>query len=285
MNNQYDNPVEEFKQRIKFDLTLQSIDENKSIVFREMIPESWKTLKGYNDKMTMNEVSISKKGISKLLAFKHENEMLVIEIFVASVSSKIAQERLLDDATATTMRVIPFKKCPYNLGDINVSIIRDGFHRILWTHYNVYYSVKYTGNNLDIEKLCRELQNDSTHFIVNDIDRYRPRFKEVIVSIDLYRPRFEEAIVPSNHMNKGDTVSITIVPAYGKAFTGQKKNSNVNISLEKIWNADILDLVDYTDFSFEFKGIAEGTETITFILADLDALVCSKHEVTITVTE
>lgn len=90
-------------------------------------------------------------------------------------------------------------------------------------------------------------------------------------------------MISNEHIKKGDTVFIKIMPAHGEAFTGQKKNSNVNIALEKTWTADKLDLVDYTDFSFKFKGIAEGTETITFILADLDALTCSKREVTISV--
>ena len=108
-------------------------------------------------------------------------------------------------------------------------------------------------------------------FVVNDVERYRPQFREVLVS--------------SNTVKKGDTVSIRIVPAYGEAFGGTKKNSNENFRLEKNWEAEVLDLIDYTDFSFRFKGISGGTETITFILADMDALVSNKKTVAVTVTE
>lgn len=77
-------------------------------------------------------------------------------------------------------------------------------------------------------------------------------------------------------------MTVYIVPAYGKAFYNQNKQP-LDLRLESTWSGNILRLVKESRFFFRFKGIAEGTETITFILADLDALTCSKHDVTITV--
>ena len=271
MNGQSRNTIDDFKKKIDYDSIVKAVDGNKSIVFQNVHPENWSIISSLGQKPAVDEVTVRESGISREWIYKQNEAMLIIEMFISATNHKVAMNRLLNDASATTMLVIPFKKCPYNLGDINVSIIDEDFYRILWTHYNVYYSVKYTGKGLDVEKLCREIQNDSTHFIVNDIEKYRPQFKEVIIS--------------SNQIKKDEMVSIQILPAYGEAFKDQKKNSNINLSLTKNWKADLLDLVDYTDFSFKFRGIAEGTETITFILADLDALVCSKHEVTITVSK
>ena len=271
MNDLFDDPAYKFKFDINYDSISQMVDSNKSIVFQSISLKNWAVIKTFNQQQVSNETTIYDNGISKQWVYKHDEELLIIEVFASTTDHKLAMEWLLNEATATTMRTIPFSLCPYRLGDLNVSILRDNFCRILWTYYNVFYSVKYTGNNLDIKMLCQEIQNDSNKLFVTDIEKYRPRFKEVIIS--------------SDHIKKGDTVSIKIIPSYGEAFIGQKKNSHVNISLEKIWSAEKLDLIDYTDFSFKFKGIAEGSETITFILADLDALTCAKHEVTITVSE
>ncbi len=262
----------EFKKKISFNEAYNTVDNSKAVVFAKFNLEKLNSVQKFKSKNPISdEVNLRNNGILKEMIFATGQDTLYIEIFISNTNHELAMERLLNQVIFTTFPKILYEKCPYNLGDLNISIINNDSFHIKWTYFNVYFEVNYMGTEVDVEQFCRELQQYTEDFVVNNINQYRPQFKEVIIS--------------SDHIKKGDTVSIKIIPSYGEAFTGQKKNSHVNISLEKIWSAEKLDLIDYTDFSFKFKGIAEGTETITFILADLDALTCAKHEVTITVSE
>lgn len=265
--------VEEFKKNVGFDLVCKSVDNSKSVVYwKKFDIMKFKSLQSLiSTAKVVNEINIRQTVILKEIEFNTEKDQLSLEIFIFNENNNIEPlEKLLNKVSFTTMTKIMYEKCPYNLGNLNVWMISNKIYYIKWTYYNIYFSVAYSGNSINIEQFCRELQQYTEAFVVSDIERYRPRFDEIIVS--------------SKVIKVGEEVTVYVVPAYGRAFGDKKVDNKSNFHLEALWEGKVLSLEKEAPFFFRFKGITEGEETINLILADLDALVCSKHSVIIKVT-
>jgi hypothetical protein len=272
MNENTKRRIDQFKTKIGYDSIAVKVDNSQAVVCRDFDPQKGDFLPELKSNFPLKEdIHIYDDGIEKEMRFDTGDNILYVKMFISSFGYKIAMEQLLNDALSTTLMVIPYETCPYDLGDINISLSGKDSYHIKWTFYNIYFSVAYSGKKVNVEQFCRNLQKYAESCVITDIERYRPRFDEVVVSSSAIKP--------------GEELTIFIVPEYGKAFKDRKKGQPSSLRLEKIWTGNVLSLEKETDFFFRFKGIEEGTETITFILADTDALICAKHAVTITVSK
>jgi hypothetical protein len=258
--------IDEYKKQIDFDNISKSIDTKKTIVFQNINSYEWDLY----PKKVQEKYGIFEEEMLKEWMFEMDKGNLQVQIFESFKGHEIAMNRLLNLAVSTTMNKSPYGKCPYNLGDINVFYTTEKLSRIMWTYYNVFFYVSYSGKDLDLEKLCRKLQEFCRNSVVDDSEGYKPKFKEIKIS--------------SKIIKIGEITSIQFVPEYGDKFQKNGKKDKGNFTVKEIRNSDNLKLIRESDMFLEYQGINSGIEKLKLILADMDSFTASIYNIEIEVT-
>jgi hypothetical protein len=182
-------------------------------------------------------------------------ERLSVEVYVSGAGSGVAREKLVDLASRTTTREIPYDPGPPGLGDLAIQHTDPPFEEVLWVFHNVCVRVDNQGTGRTVLPMVWRIQAFMEGSVVHRIAKHLPHIDGIQVS--------------STRVQVGETITIEAHVAPGQH--GQHLITQIDETGERL-----LEPTGAEGLSAIFRAVGPGRAFIEINVIDPVTLLSSR---------